>query len=183
MVTAPQEMMMRPSELEWAADVLSSGDDIVMPVRSLWLDMQNRGMGRGLSLDSFATMLESDERFEFLEGPEDDEDGEEVSLLEELGFEGGPHVKLASRELTADYVTRMLRRSTENMLAALEGAWEMRPDDDPEAEQQLLEVMTLAQRLKSEVEDALRQNAGLLAAEDGGGAGAGAKSARDNPGD
>lgn len=151
---------MPPSELEWAANVLGSSDDIVMPVRTLWLDMQDRGLGRGLSMDSFTTMLESDERFEFLEAPTFDEEAEEVSLLEELGFEQGPHVKLASRELTADYVTRMLRQSTENMLAALEGAWEMRPDDDPEAEQQLLEVITLAQRLKSEVDAALRQAAG-----------------------
>jgi len=173
---------MPPNELEWAAGVLSSSDDIVMPVRSLWLDMQNQGMGRGLSMDSFMTMLESDERFEFLEGPVYDEDAEEVSLLEELGFEGGPHVKLAGRELTADYVTRMLRQSTENMLTALEGAWEMRPDDDPEAEQQLLEVMTLAQRLKSEVEDALRQSGGVLPSQAGLGA-AGTRGLRDTPGD
>lgn len=147
---------MPPSELEWAANVLGNGEDIVVPVKSLWLDLQNQGLGRGLSMDSFTTMLESDERFEFLEAPAYDEDAEEVSLLEELGFEQGPHVKLAGRELTADYVTRMLRQSTDNMLAALESAWEMRPEDDPEAEQQLLEVMTLAQRLKSEVEAALR---------------------------
>jgi hypothetical protein len=43
------------------------------------------------------------------------------------------------------------------MLEALEGAWEVRPDDDPEAEQQLLEILTMAQRLKHEVDQALEE--------------------------
>ena len=149
---------MTRSPLEWAAEVLGSGNDILVPVKVLWLDLQSQGIGTGLSVDAFTALLEADERFEFFEGVDHGEgDEEERALMEELGFHSGPRVKLAGRELTAEYVTRMLQQSTQSMLEALEGAWEVRPDDDPEAEQQLLEILTMAQRLKHEVDQALEE--------------------------
>lgn len=147
---------MAPSPLEWAVRVLSDSDDILVPVKLLWLELQEQGMGRGLSVDSFKAMLESDERFELFEGAEyGNGNVQEEYLMEELGFVSGPRVKLVVRELTVEDVTRLLRQSTENMLTALEGAWEVRPVDDPEAEQQLLDILTMAQRLKTEVDHAL----------------------------
>jgi len=143
------------SPLEWAAEVLRDGEDIVVPVKSLWLDMQSQGIGTGLSLDALAALLADDERFEFLDGIDHgDGDEEERSAMEELGFYSGPRLKLAARDLTPEYVTRMLRQSTQSMLEALEGAWEERPPDDPEAEHQLLEILTIAQQLKHEVDSA-----------------------------
>nr|MBC8446296.1 hypothetical protein [Chloroflexota bacterium] len=144
--------------VEWVAEVLNSGEEILLPVKALWLDMQSRGVGTGLSVEAFTALLEADERFEFFEGVDHgDGDEEERVLMEELGFYSGPRVKLADRELTGEYVARMLRQSTQNMLDALEGAWEVRPTDDPEAEQQLLEILTMAQRLKHEVDTALEE--------------------------
>ncbi|MDH7484642.1 MAG: hypothetical protein QHJ81_00015 [Anaerolineae bacterium] len=152
---------MTKSPVDWAADVLGSGEDILVPVKQLWLDMQRQRIGTGLSVEAFTALLEADGRFEFFEGVDHGEgDEEERALMEELGFYSGPRVKLADRELTAEYVARMLRQSTQNMLEALEGAWEVRPTDDPEAEQQLLEILTLAQQLKHEVDTALEE-AGL----------------------
>jgi len=149
---------MTKSPVQWAADVLRSSEDILVPVRQLWLDMQRQRIGTGLSLDAFTALLEADGRFEFFEGVDrGDGDEEERALMEDLGFYSGPRVKLADRELTAEYVARMLRQSTQNMLEALEGAWEVRPADDPEGEQQLLEILTLAQRLKHEVDSALEE--------------------------
>lgn len=154
----PKEVGMTRSPCEWAAEVLGSGNDILVPVKFLWLDLLSQGIGTGLSVDAFTALLEADERFEFFEGVDHgDGDEGERALMEELGFHSGPRVKLADRELTAEYVTRMLQESTQNMLEALEGAWEVRPDDDPEAEQQLLEILTMAQRLKHEVDQALEE--------------------------
>jgi hypothetical protein len=64
-------------------------------------------------------------------------------------------VKLRDRELTPEYISRMLRQSTQSMVDALEEAWNERPDGDLEAERQLLEILTMAQRLQHEVESAL----------------------------
>ena len=149
------------SPVEWAAEVLGSGEDILVPVKKLWLDMQSQGIGAGLSVEAFTAMLEADGRFEFFEGVDHGEgDEEERAYMEELGFFSGPRVKLASRELTKDYIARMLRQSTQNMLEALEGAWETRPVGDVEAERQLLEILTMAQRLKHEVDKALEEASG-----------------------
>lgn len=149
---------MTKSPVEWAADVLGSGEDILLPVKQLWLDMQRQRIGTGLSVEAFTALLEADGRFEFFEGIDHGGgDEEEQALMEELGFYSGPRVKLAARELTPEYIARMLRQSTQNMVEALEGAWEVRPTDDPEAEQQLLEILTLAQRLKHEVDTALEE--------------------------
>lgn len=149
---------MTESPVEWTAEVLSSGEDILLPVKQLWLEMQSQGIGAGLSVEAFTALLEADERFEFFEGVDHGEgDEEERAFMEELGFYSGPRVKLASRELTGEYVARMLRQSTQNMLEALEEAWEMRPVGDVEAERQLLEVLTMAQRLKHEVDKALEE--------------------------
>jgi len=149
---------MTKSPVEWAAEVLGSGEDILVPVKKLWLDMQSQGIGTGLSVEAFIAMLEADERFEFFEGVDHGEgDQEERAYMEELGFFSGPRVKLASRELTREYLARMLRQSTQNLVEALEGAWEVRPVGDVETEEQLLEILTLAQRLKHEVDKALEE--------------------------
>jgi len=149
-------MTMNP--VEWAAEALASSEDILVPVKKLWLDMQSQGIGAGLSVEAFTAMLEADDRFELFEGVDHgDGDEEERAYMETLGFYSGPRVKLASRELTAEYVARMLQQSTQNLVEALEGAWETRPPDDEEAEQQLLEVLTMAQRLKHEVDKALEE--------------------------
>jgi hypothetical protein len=151
-----KEAVMTRSPVEWAAEVLGHGEDILVPLKALWLDMQSQGIGTGLSVDAFASLLGDDARFQFLEGiGHGDGDEEDRIVMEELGFYEGPRVKLAHRELTPEYVTRMLQQSTQSMLDALEGAWEVRPEDDLEAEQQLLEILTMAQRLKHEVDTAL----------------------------
>jgi len=146
------------SPVHWAAEVLASGEDILIPVRELWLRMQSQCIGTGLSEDAFATLLEGDDRFEFLEEVDHGQGGEEErAVMEELGFYGGQCVKMRDRDLTPEYVTHMLRQSTQSMLDALEGAWNERPDGDLEAERELLEILTMAQRLKHEVDSALEE--------------------------
>jgi len=146
----------KQSPLDWSEEVLSGGEDVLMLIRSLWMDLQMAGLGGGLSLDVFTALLESDERFECFDGVGFAEYGlEGEALLEHLGLESGPRVKLADRGLTADYVGHLLQQSAQQMLEALEGAWETRPGDDLQAELQLLEIMTMAQKLKHEVDTAL----------------------------
>jgi len=145
-----------PGPLDWAASALGDGEDILRDVKGLWLDMQLQRVASGLSLDLFTAMLETDSRFDLLpEADQDLEDASNLIFVEELGFSSGPYVKLANRELTPAYMARLLQHSTQAMLDALEGAWAARPDDDPEAEQQLLQVLTLAEQLKHEVDGAL----------------------------
>ena len=152
---------MMQSPVRWAAEVLASSEEILVPVRELWLNMLTQGIGSGLPQDAFASMLEGDDRFEFLEEIDHgDGDEEERAAMEELGFYSGPRVKMRDRELTPDYVTRILRQSTQSMLDALEGAWNKRPDGDLEAERELLEILTMAQRLKHEVDSALEEGEG-----------------------
>ena len=135
--------------VRWAAEVLASSEEILIPVRELWLDMQSQGIGSGLPQDVFASILESDDRFELLEEIDHgDGDEEERAAFEEPGIYGGPRVKMRDRELTPEYVTRMLRQSTQSMLDALESAWNERPDGDLEAEKEFLEILCMPYFIK-----------------------------------
>ncbi len=58
----------KQSPLDWSEEVLSGGEDVLMLIRSLWMDLQMAGLGGGLSLDVFTALLESDERFECFDG-------------------------------------------------------------------------------------------------------------------
>jgi hypothetical protein len=76
--------------------------------------------------------------------------------MEDLGFYSGPRAKLKSREIRREDLERILQRHTDNLLAALRGAWKTRPPSDQEAEDQLLDLLALAQRLQRETMEAIR---------------------------
>ena len=77
--------------------------------------------------------------------------------MEALGFYSGPRVKLVSREMTADVVFDAMARSLIRMNEALQGAWETRPEGDPELEGQLLDILAAGQKLEREVHELVDQ--------------------------
>lgn len=148
---------------DWVAEELATADEFYVPVKRLWVALQRMAEMPRLPLEEFTRLLEGDERFEFEEGldfgegfpPEMQE--EERANMEELGFYSGPRAKLKSRELTREDLERILQRHTDNLLGALRGAWETRPAGDQEAEDQLLDLLALAERLQRETMEAIKE--------------------------
>lgn len=143
---------------DWAAELLSTQDMILEPVKKLWVMWRVKTEDLDTTLEQFADLLEKDGRFAFEEGVDHGaEDPEEEALMEELGFFSGPRVKLAAREITLDDIARMLGRSTTAMMDALRGAYETRPSGDQEAETMLLEALAAGDKLKRGIEEALEE--------------------------
>jgi len=136
-------------------EVLETDPDFYVPVKKLWLMLQGEGLILDLDLDAFQAQLEADDRFEFIEGVDHaegfEDDSEFEAEMEALGFFSGPRVKLVAREMTAEDVFAGLTRSLRQLNEALRGAWETRPEDDPEAEEMLLETLALAEQLEREI--------------------------------
>lgn len=147
---------MDPKTEQRLIEILETDPDFYVPIKKLWLTLQAEGLPLDMDLDEFRAWLEADTRFEIEDFddslPGDPEEVAEIEReLEELGFFGGPRVKLASREMTAEDIFAGLLRSLERMNWALRGAWETRPVGDRETEEQLLDALALGQEMEDEI--------------------------------
>jgi len=141
-------------------EILEIAPDFYVPVKKLWLMCQGERLDLDLELDDLHRMLMDDERFEFTpgvdhtEGFEDDPEfaAEMEREMESLGFYSGPRVKLVSREMAADDIFAAMARSLARMNEALQGAWETRPEDDQETEDQLLDILAAGQKLEQGIQ-------------------------------
>lgn len=146
------------SYTDWAEKVLTSDEEFLVPVKKLWLQAMDAGVAPGVSLDEFAQTLLADGRFEFYEGIDfGDGDPEERQTMEDLGYFSGPRVRLLAREITAVDLAGAIKRSTDRMMEALQEAWALRPEGDEEAETELLELMSMAQKLQREVSQVINE--------------------------
>ena len=145
---------------DWAASVLETDEEILVPVKKLWIEYSSHAPGA--LLEEFTRALEADERFDFMEGTDlteglgdwtEEEIAEHIAEMESLGFFGGPRVKLKSREITRDHVAKMIKKHTDNMLSALWGAYDVRPEDLEDAE--LLDLIARAKELQLKLQEIL----------------------------
>ena len=141
-------------------DILEIELDFFVPVKKLWLQLREEGLAQDVEIEDFHRILTEDERFEFApdvdyrENVENDpEYAQQMEQeMEALGFYGGPRVKLASREMTAEDVFAAMARSLARMNAALQGAWDTRPQGDRAVEDQLLDILAAGQKLEREID-------------------------------
>jgi hypothetical protein len=101
-------------------------------------------------------MLQKDDRFRLFEGAKikltphmkalitDDE-------MEKMGFSQGPRVMLKNRVPSRKEVVSFLLNKADQTFETLKKAWEIRPKDDEEAEDQLLQALAKSQKLQREL--------------------------------
>ena len=158
-----------------AIEILETDDEFFVPLKKLWLILQNEGLVDD-DLKGFQNTLQADERFEFtsgvnhrerLDGVGGQEYADEMEQeMETLGFYGGPRVKLVSRDLSPEDVFSAMARNLIRMNKALQSAWEMRPGDDTELEDQLLDILAAGQKLEREISTLIEQQKQDSQAED-----------------
>jgi hypothetical protein len=152
-----KERFMTTQVVDWAADFLATEDDFLIPIKKLWLMAQGNRLATDLSLDAFHCLLEEDGRFEFDEGidfGEDFDDPEvEREIMESHGYFSGRRVRLAAREITFEMIATAITRSTDRMMTALEGAWQVRDLGDQEEETRLLDLLAHGQRLQEGMDE------------------------------
>jgi hypothetical protein len=156
--------------LNEAERILAMDKDVIVPVKKVWQEVAKQGKGQGFevpSLADFEVMLEADSRFEFMPSQREllGEDGDltveeradEEAEMERLGFYSGDRVKLKRVELTPELLGGIIRRKVDRTMEALTKAWEMRPNDDQDAEDQLLDILARTQKLQREVKEAFSE--------------------------
>jgi hypothetical protein len=146
-------------------EILETDPDFFVPVKKLWLMLRGEGLALDIELERFHHMLLEDDRFEFTSGvnhregfENDPEFADEIEQeMETLGFFSGPRVKLVAREITPEDIIAGLSQSLTRMNEALQNAWEARPKNDQETEDQLLEILAAGQRLDREVQELMNK--------------------------
>jgi len=150
--------------LSVAEQILENDEDIIVPIKKVWLKIRDEHHLEVPPLEQFTTMMRKDERFEFMPEHEDsdiyegwaqEEIEEDEREMEKLGFFRGARVKLKRIEMTPEKLADILRRKVDNMMDALTKAWETRPEGDTETEDQLLQILASAQKLQREVKEKL----------------------------
>ena len=133
-------------------EILETDPDFFVPIKKLWLMLQGEGLALDTEPETLHRMLQEDERFEFAPGVDHKEGFAEIKQdMEMLGFYSGPRIKMASREMTADAIFAAMARRLEQMNAALQGAWDTRPEGDQDMEEQLLDILATGQKLEREI--------------------------------
>ena len=151
---------MDSSTIQRIIEITRTDPDFYVPVKKLWLMLQGEGLAIDMEMEDLHRMLANDKRFEFTDGidhtlgfEDDPEFREEIDReMEALGFYGGPRVRLVSREMTAEDVFAALTRSVTRMNEALQGAWDTRPEEDTELDDQLLDILAAGQKLEREIQ-------------------------------
>lgn len=135
--------------LSRAIEILEAAPEIYLPLERLWLALRSEGLAADLDREALQRALEADARFEFSVPP--------VLAEEGGGLAGaGPHVKLASRQVTTDAVLDILEHNANTLHEVLLRAWQNRPAGDDRAEAMLVEAMAKAEKLRSEIRDVIR---------------------------
>lgn len=140
-----------------AAEKLAASDHILVPLHDLYASLVSEGIMSRMNLGMFDYLLATDPRFEIIEGFGDLGILSEMTQtqLEMQGFWGGPLVMLRIRAAEPDALKEDVLYHLREMNTALETAWQLRPDDDPEIEAELIGMLMMADMLEREVKEAL----------------------------
>lgn len=146
--------------MQEVVEMLEAAEDFIVPARQLYHDLERADLIRGLTVDAFIETLRSDGRFRLFEASDDEADDaldvlEGDAEMEAMGFYGGPRVMLRDRMPTREDVLSILVRKADKTFSTLQKAWDVRPDGDEETEDQLLDALAKAQRLKRELQSLL----------------------------
>jgi hypothetical protein len=142
-----------------AVQILSADTGVFMPLEELYDTLAAEGLMAWIDMDTFLDLIESDERFEIIQGLEDiilledDETGDEMEGLDILG---GPWVLLRERDASPLEVMSDLLQHLQQMNQTLEQAWK-RASHDPAAESELIHMLLLGDMLERKVRETMRQ--------------------------
>jgi hypothetical protein len=155
-------VVMSTELLNWVYRYLEQDEDIVVPIRRIWNDWQ--ALYPEPPLAEFTALILADDRFEEMGAVDHTEGLEWVSPtekagyirdMEAMGFYSGPRLKLASRQLTLEYITRMITRHNDRLELALRQVHAAMPDDVSEEEEgQLIDIMAQVEELREHLRQA-----------------------------
>jgi len=138
---------------DWVEKKMLETEDYIVPVKRLWYFHCEENEIPQTTPEELSEILKTDPRFYYVEEPEQDweETEEEVLRLEKMGFFKGPKVMLQGRIPSKEELIDAIARSIDKMMLNLRKAYEIRPKDNDQTEDELIDVMLKADQLKKEI--------------------------------
>lgn len=139
------------------AQILSLSPHVLVPFEELYDQLTVEGLMVWMTPELLEQLIVSDARFEIYEGLADSDLFNPLvqAELQARGLLGGPLVMLRSRSTTTEEVMLDMLLHLQEMNKALETAWQLRPDDNPEVEAELLNLLMMGDMLEREIKRAL----------------------------
>ena len=138
---------------DWAEKVMLGLDEYIVPVKRLWnLHCEQNEIPK-FTPEQLGQILKEDPRFYFVEDPAEtwEESEDEVARLEKMGFFKGPKVMLQGRIPSKQELIDAIAGNIDKMMQNLRKAYEIRPKDSDETEDELIDLMLKADQLKKEI--------------------------------
>lgn len=150
--------------LDQVIHFLKDEKDFVVAAKKIWIKVTALPKWGNLSFDEFVEFLKTSPDLEVIgeinenpfkgAGLTDEETQEEIRKMEALGYFFGPSVVLKSHVPTPQELAGFLGSKIDQAYSSLLKVWENRPKNDPQSEDQLLEILAEVQKLRREI----RQN-------------------------
>jgi len=139
------------------AQMLNESDHVLVPLEDLSDQLNAEGLMAWMTPDLLEQLLAEDERFEIYEGLADSELFNPMvqAELQARGLLSGPLVMLRERVSTSEEVMLDMLLHLQDMNKALETAWQLRPEDNPEIEAEILNLLMMGDMLEREIKRAL----------------------------
>jgi hypothetical protein len=139
------------------ARILDESAHVLMPLEDLYDRLANEGMMSWMTPELLEGLLISDDRFEVYEGLADSDLFNPMiqAELQSRGLLRGPLVMLRSRATSGEEVMLDMLLHLQEMNTALETAWKLRPQNNPDVEAELLNLLMMGDMLEREIKRAL----------------------------
>jgi hypothetical protein len=140
-----------------AAWILSESTHVLVPFDELYDQLAREGLMIWMTPELLEQLLMSDERFEVYEGLADSDLFNPMiqAELQTRGLLAGPLIMLRERASSTEEVMMDMLLHLQEMNTALETAWQLRPEGNPEVEAELLNLLMMGDMLEREIKRAL----------------------------
>ncbi len=139
------------------SQILNEADHVLVPLEELHEQLTHEGLMTWMTLELLEQLLSEDDRFEIYEGLADSELFNPVVQIElqARGLLSGPLVMVRERVSSTEEVMLDMLLHLQEMNKALETAWQLRPEDNPEVDAEILNLLMMGDMLEREIKRAL----------------------------
>jgi hypothetical protein len=138
---------------EWAVQAMNGIEESIVPVKRLWYMHCEESEIPQVTPEELGSILKCDPRFYYVEdsGQKWEDSEEETLKLEKMGFFKGAKVILQTRMPSRQDLFDAITRNLDKMMLNLRKAYEIRPKDNDQTEDELIDVMLKVDQLKKEI--------------------------------
>ena len=148
--------------LEKVVFILEEAESFIVPVKWVCGMLEKESSTLDFTVEGLTKKLMKDNRFRLfteqrLSGMKEIKWALSEEEQEKLGFYRGPRVMLKDRIPTRKEMVTFLLNKVDQTYDTLKQAWDIRPKEDEDAEDQLLEALAKAQKLQRELRGILSE--------------------------